>query len=115
MKTILLAEDTEELRELMENALTNEGFKVIAAKNGMEALRLFKAFPEIMAVVTDLEMPMMNGIQLVKEIRDMDTLTPIIMWSGADDPKISGINFLPKSVGSKPVAKILANLFKEAA
>ena len=45
MKTILLAEDTEELRELMGNALAREGFKVVTAKNGMEALRLFKAIP----------------------------------------------------------------------
>lgn len=107
MKTILLVEDTEELRVLMTNALTKSGFKVIAATNGMEALKIFKAFPEIEAVVTDLEMSVMDGIQLIKEIRKIDTGTPIIMWSGSVDPQIYGISFFSKEVGSKPVSKML--------
>lgn len=114
MSTILLAEDTEELRELLQGALEKKGFKVIIAKNGMEALRIFKNnMPNIDGVVTDLEMPMMNGIQLVKEIRSLDSTIPIVMWSGSQNPKLPKLNlFLSKSDGSKGVVDFL---LKEAA
>lgn len=105
MKTVLIAEDTAELRELMTFALTRAGFKVIEACNGMEALRLFKQHPEISAVVTDLDMPMMNGIQLVQEIKGVSNL-PIIMWSGSMNPGLK-ITFIPKEEGSKPVIAML--------
>lgn len=116
MKTVLLAEDTPELRELMGNALRKCGYKVVEAKNGMEALRLFNAIPEIQAVVTDLEMPMANGIQLAGAIKEIDPAMPIVMWSGSDDPKLSTVNlFLEKSGGSKPVLAFLDQVFKGAA
>lgn len=107
MRTILLAEDTEELRELMSYALVRAGYKVISAANGMEALRLFRANPDIAAIVTDLDMPMMNGIQLVNEV-GASTL-PIIMWSGSMNPGLK-ISFIAKEQGSKPVIAMLEAL-----
>lgn len=108
MKTILFAEDTAELRELMGDALRRAGFNVIEAKNGMEALRLFNAMPEIQAVLTDMEMPMLNGIQLCQEIQKIDPTVPVIMWSGAQNPGIAGLtSFFPKETGTKPVVAML--------
>lgn len=108
MKTILFAEDTEELRELMADALRRAGFKVIEAKNGAEALRLFKAIPEIQAVLTDLEMPMLNGVQLCQEVQKIDPTVPVIMWSGAQNPGIAGLSsFFAKETGTKPVVAML--------
>ncbi len=109
MKTILFVEDTEELRELMTFQLSKLGFKVITAQNGMEGLRLFKQFEGyIDAVVTDLEMPMMNGVQLVEQIRALNSFIPIVMWSGAVNPGIKGLNsFLHKNTMPKEIATLL--------
>lgn len=111
MKTILFAEDTPELHDLMKGALEKAGYSVIGAKNGMEALRLFQSFPEIQAVVTDLEMPMMSGIQLTLAIREIDSQVPVIMWSGSDNPKMAQLNlFIEKLAGTKPVINALNTL-----
>lgn len=115
MSTILLAEDTPELRELMAGALRKAGYHVVEAANGMEAMRLFQKNHDINAIVTDLEMPLMNGVQLVKEVRAIDTQIPIVMWSGSMNPGLP-ITFLSKMDGSKPVIQMLdALLSLEAA
>lgn len=104
---VLLCEDTEELRELMGNALRAEGFEVVEACNGMEGLRKFKLDTSIEAVVTDFQMPLMTGRQLIIEIKALAPRVPIIMWSGSDDPHIEGILFLTKLVTARQVAKAL--------
>lgn len=107
MKTILLVDDTQELRDLMQFQIEKAGFKVVTAQNGAEALRLFKAIPEIQAIVTDLEMPIMNGIQLVQAVREIDAQVPIVMWSGAINPNIASISFFQKEEGYKPIIQVL--------
>jgi len=65
---ILIVEDTLDTRELLHLYLTGEGFTVIAAGDGREGLYLARAEkPDL--IVTDLNMPQLDGLALVKELR----------------------------------------------
>ena len=65
---ILLADDDESLRKVIEFNLEQEGYDVVTASNGKEALKLFEAHaPDL--VITDIKMPDMDGIELLGEIR----------------------------------------------
>lgn len=82
---ILCVDDDDSIRKLCTVYLTKRGFRVEAAANGVEALSLIasKGPPDV--VVTDVNMPLMNGLELVKRLRgDRRTArTPIIVLSAA--------------------------------
>lgn len=78
--TILLVEDEGGARESMGEILANEFRKVILAGNGDEGLKKFKKFnPDI--VVTDIAMPIMDGLDMSKEIKIISRNTPIVILS----------------------------------
>lgn len=86
-KVALVAEDTEFIREFISNILKGCGYDVIEASDGQEALDLFKEnIPRITLLVTDLEMPRINGLDLVILIRRMSQYLPIVMDSGSFSP-----------------------------
>uniref|UniRef100_A0A832GN32 histidine kinase n=1 Tax=Caldimicrobium thiodismutans TaxID=1653476 RepID=A0A832GN32_9BACT len=69
--TILLAEDSPFFQNLISNYLTQAGFIVELAPNGEEALKKLKSGFRPDLIISDIEMPQMDGFQLVKEIRSM--------------------------------------------
>lgn len=71
--TILLVEDTQFFLRLVKGYLESEGFEVITAENGREALQKLQQV-SVDAVVSDIEMPVMSGIELVRAIRADDNL-----------------------------------------
>lgn len=68
-KTILIVDDSESIREVVSFTLENEGYNVLIANDGVDALKHFNG-KMIDLIVTDLHMPNMNGIELIKEIRN---------------------------------------------
>ena len=60
-KSILIAEDNDDIRETLQEVLTCEGYEVHLAKNGKEALAKLKTLPAPTLVLLDLMMPVMNG------------------------------------------------------
>jgi len=66
---VVLAEDVADQRLILRLILEKEGYEVIEAKNGLEALALCQADPGIRILVTDLKMPEMDGYELIKNIR----------------------------------------------
>ena len=78
-KTILFVDDSESIREIVNFTLHNEGYNVIVSDNGKNALNLLDG-KEINLIITDLHMPEMNGIELIKEVRKMPKYqrTPIL-------------------------------------
>ncbi len=81
MKRILLAEDDRNLSRSIDILLTLEGYQVIAVYNGEEALnKLLKQRYDML--ITDIVMPNMNGIELVKKIRLINPTIPILIVSG---------------------------------
>lgn len=70
-KTILIVDDSESIREVVSFTLENEGYKVLVGVDGKDALKYLDG-SEIDLIITDLHMPVMDGIELIKEVRKND-------------------------------------------
>jgi len=79
-RTVLIADDSATMRKMVEFALKSAGFVVIAAVDGKDALTKSNSSKFDM-IITDLNMPEMGGIALIKQLRGSLTnrFTPIIM------------------------------------
>jgi len=83
MKTILVADDDENIRFLLETELTMEGYRVVLASTGLEALKKIKEeTPDL--VILDIKMPDMQGLQVLEAIRKENKKLPIIICSAYD-------------------------------
>lgn len=92
MYNILVCDDDKEIVEAIEIYLTKEGYKILKAYNGEQALEAVKK-NEIHLIILDIMMPKINGIQVASKIRE-DKGIPIIMLSAKseDYDKINGLN-----------------------
>jgi CheY-like chemotaxis protein len=83
MSTVLVAEDSGTVRELLRTALTLAGYQVLEAADGNAAWTMLHAHP-VDAVVTDLHLPGLDGLSLVRNIRRDDRLKtlPAIIVTG---------------------------------
>ena len=93
-KTVLVVADSPTRRQMVAFTLTSAGYQVVEAGNGKEAVGKVNGGAKPDLVVTDLNMPEMDGITLIKEIRKMPALkfTPILMLTteASDDKKKAG-------------------------
>lgn len=91
--TVLVVDDSSQMRQLLSFTLKDAGYDVVSAVNGNDALNKLTEM-HIDIVVADLNMPWMDGISHVKELRRSETTkhTPIIMICTADheDEKAEG-------------------------
>jgi DNA-binding NtrC family response regulator len=75
---ILLIDDDDSLRRVIEFSLTEAGYKVKAAADGEEGLRLFEKEP-FDAVITDITMPGMNGMEVLARVHERDAQIPVVV------------------------------------
>jgi two-component system, chemotaxis family, chemotaxis protein CheY len=75
-KTILIVDDSESIREVVSFTLEGEGFKVLVGVDGKDALKFLDG-RGIDLIITDLHMPVMNGIELIREVRQMNDYSRI--------------------------------------
>ncbi|MBX3044810.1 MAG: response regulator [Candidatus Kapabacteria bacterium] len=82
-KVILVVEDSPSIRKFISLALKIQSYKVITAEDGMQALEILSQENQVDLVLTDLNMPNMDGIELIKEIRKNPNYVdlPIIILS----------------------------------
>lgn len=84
MSKLLLIDDEEPVREILELSLRSEGYEVIAAEDGQSGIGLFqRENPPI--VLTDIKMPGMDGIEVLKRIKQIDPETEVIVITGHGD------------------------------
>ena len=76
-KVVLVVDDAISLRQTLSLTLQKSGYQVIQAQNGVEALEKLHLHPEIQVVVSDLEMPRMNGFELLSNLRQYPNLAKI--------------------------------------
>jgi CheY-like chemotaxis protein len=76
--TILVAEDESLVREMLEDALQNDGYRVITAEDGHQAQKLLEKY-SVDLVVTDLIMPERDGLELLIMVRDNYPKIPVIV------------------------------------
>ncbi|MTI48546.1 MAG: sigma-54-dependent Fis family transcriptional regulator [Firmicutes bacterium] len=101
-KTILIADDEKNMIWALKKALSKEGYNIISASNGVEALELFsKNVPSL--VLLDLKMPKLNGIEALKEMKKSNPEIPVIMLTAhgsaktaVEAMKIGALDYLSK-------------------
>lgn len=93
MYNILVVDDDKEIVKAIEIYLSKEGYNILKAYNGKEALDLLKLNKDIHLIILDIMMPEMDGIETANAIRK-DMAVPIIMLSAKseDYDKIAGLN-----------------------
>ncbi len=88
--TILIAEDEKDLRELLKLNLEEEGYHVICAGNGREALQLF-ASHNISLGIFDIMMPVLDGFNLLRQLRETSDVPVILLTArGEEMDKVLG-------------------------
>ncbi|WFA08236.1 response regulator transcription factor [Tissierella sp. Yu-01] len=83
MNTILIVDDNENIRKLVDIYLKREGFNTFHAGDGEEALDVIDRH-KIDLIVLDIMMPIMDGYELTKELRDSGYIIPILMVTAKD-------------------------------
>ena len=93
MYNILVCDDDKEIVKAIEIYLSKEGYNILKAYDGEEALDILKNNDDIQLIILDIMMPKMDGIEVANKIRE-DKSIPIIMLSAKseDYDKISGLN-----------------------
>ena len=79
---ILVVDDDDLVRWVLAETLEDAAFSVIQAKSGREALELLLDWPDLDLVISDVNMPEMDGFQLVEELKSMRPFLPVILMSG---------------------------------
>jgi two-component system response regulator VanR len=101
-ETLLLVDDEKDILDLLEIYLKNDGYQLLRASNGIEALELLQK-NEVDLIILDIMMPQMDGIQACLKIREQKNM-PIIMLSAKsqDMDKIMGLSTGADDYMSKP-------------
>lgn len=133
IKKILIIDDRANTLKVLEAILNDEGYNVIKANNGMEALSLLEEIGDIDAVLSDLKMPGMDGLELFRRMKKAQLDLPFIimtahgtvesavkaMKEGITNYLIKPLNFeelaivLERAIREKRISSELANLRKE--
>ncbi len=100
--TILVVDDEESLREICKDALKDEGYEVLQAENGQDALNVIMS-NDIDLVISDLRMPEMNGLQLLEKIKEKNLDLDFLVMTGfatietaVECMKMGAADYLPK-------------------
>ena len=83
MFRILIAEDDRELRQLFSHVLAKNGYSVVGVTNGKEALDAIDA-GYFDLIISDIMMPVMDGYELVRSLREAENHTPVLMITAKD-------------------------------
>jgi CheY-like chemotaxis protein len=91
--TVLVVEDEQELREMMRDALELNGYLVVTAEHGQDALDKLGGIEHLCLVILDLLMPVMNGWDFVERMRQRAELAsvPVVVHSSAPASPPAGV------------------------
>ncbi len=118
-KTVLIVDDSSTMRQMVAYTLKGAGYEIVEAGNGKEAVGKLNGGAKPALVVTDLNMPEMDGITLIQEIRKMPAFkfTPILMLTteSADDKKKAGqaagaTGWIVKPFNPEQMLKVIAKV-----
>jgi len=115
-QTILLAEDDATTRELCTNILKKQGYLVLAASDGKQALTLAAQHQgPVHLLLSDLIMPHLGGLQLPGALRELRPGVKVVLTAGClllHPPWLPGMEFLPKPFGAAVLADLVGELLR---
>ena len=123
--TILIVDDNDDFRQLLQSFLERQGYLTISASDGSQALALLTRDPPAL-IILDLNMPVMDGLNTARQIREQDQLrqVPIIFVTAHGglgielygDPAIlegGAIEYLPKPLDLQLLSDLLKRLLEQ--
>ena len=84
MKTILIVDDEKHIRLLYEEEFLDEGYTILTASNGLEALEVLNQY-QVDLVLLDIKMPEMDGSEFLRNVREFNTTLPILISTAYGD------------------------------
>lgn len=117
-KKVLLVEDEEDILAQFEAKIKGKGYEVLTAQNGAEAWKVFQG-TAVLVVVTDIMMPIKNGLQILEEIKKYNPATRVIIITGFGGKaeaikalKLDAFDYIEKGAGT--TAKDLLSAIERA-
>ncbi len=118
MKTVVVVDDEQRIRETLKDILEDEGYKVLVAENGKEALEIV-SFNTVDVVLLDLWLPEMGGMEVLRKIKEVEGDLQVIMISGhgtidsaVQATKSGAFDFLEKPLSIGRVLKVVDHAIK---
>lgn len=106
MHSILVCDDDKEIVEAIEIYLSQEGYRILKAYDGMEALRILET-EEVNLLILDVMMPRLDGIRTTLKIREKNSIPIIILSAKSEDAdKILGLNVGADDYVTKPFSPL---------
>ncbi len=113
-KSILLVEDEPVVLNFLHHMLAREGYFVLVASDGLEGLEVSRSFPHpIDMLISDVQMPRMNGLELAKHVSQERPETRIVLISGHMDEQLPNIAKPPDFLRKPFVPKELLAKIRE--
>jgi len=100
-RTILIVDDEQSIRELVRRILEKAGYRVRIAADGVEAMRLLSQRTHIDAVVADIVMPKLNGVEMLMKLHETCPHLPAVVISGKVDLNAPSIQNLAPLLSSE--------------
>lgn len=101
---ILIVDDEPNVCQFLAEYLNYRGFETLIRNSGVEAIKLIKAEP-FDAILLDLIMPEMNGLEVLEKIKQMNITVPVIIVTGVKDKHVAddamslgAVDFIPKPI-----------------
>ena len=112
---ILVADDEADIRNLIQISLEENGYAVLTAQNGKQALDILLSEDDIQLAILDVMMPVMDGFNLLRKIREHSTIPVIMLTARTDDidKVLLGLGQMTTSL-SPSVAELVARVGRTA-
>jgi len=100
---ILVADDEQEIRSLLDDFLKDEGYEVVLAADGEQALQLAE-IENPQAIIMDIKMPGLDGIEVCKRLKEKEQtkFIPVIIITGFEDNKLNALDMGADDFVNKP-------------
>lgn len=119
--TVLVVEDEDMVRAVAERALTRQGYSVVTAEDGEDALRIIAERRDFDLILSDVVMPGMDGPAMAAELREIMPDVPILFMSGYAEEQlrqsidIERVHFLPKPFSVQQLADAVRDIMQAVA
>jgi CheY-like chemotaxis protein len=96
LRTLLVVDDDTVVREIVAERLEGSGYSVLQAAGGEDALRIVNDRSDVDLIITDVRMPGMSGVELMRRVASLGASVKVILMSGYFEPQKIEARFLKK-------------------